>query len=37
MHENPELNMDTPNTAKFIANKLKSGDTMSLKVLAEQV
>lgn len=24
MHQNPELNMDTPNTAKYIANKLKS-------------
>lgn len=24
MHENPELNMNTPNTAKFIAEKLKS-------------
>lgn len=24
MHQNPELNMDTPNTAKYIAEKLKS-------------
>ena len=24
MHQNPELNMDTPNTAKYIADKLKS-------------
>lgn len=24
MHQNPELNMDTQNTAKFIANKLKA-------------
>lgn len=24
MHQNPELNMDTPKTAKYIADKLKS-------------
>lgn len=24
MHQNPELNMDTPNTAKYIADRLKS-------------
>ncbi|HPW67751.1 MAG TPA: amidohydrolase, partial [Salinivirgaceae bacterium] len=26
MHQNPELNMDTPKTAKYIAERLKSWD-----------